>query len=259
MSALTIKTDVAGKLVEVKIDDKVIDNVSDVSQTLTRGTLVATIKASFDSITVTEQSGEPAPALTVSFKAGTVDGATSAIITESAGAGNHFAYKVADTAQETPNVNDVVMGATTYVSGNNITGVTSGKSVAIYELTTENKVVKFAAHTLTEGEIYTTPAPVPAPALTVSFAAGSVASSTAATISETATEGNHFGYAIAAEAQATPNVGDAVSDATTYTSGEDITGVAEGNHVGIYELTADNKAVRFTTHELTSGEVNAKG
>lgn len=257
MSALTIKTDAAGKLVEVRIDDKVIDNVSDVSQTLTRGALVATIKASFDSITVTEQSGEPAPALTVAFSAGSVTGSTKATITGEAGSGNHFAYSVANTTQDTPNVNDVIAGATTYVSGNNITGVTAGKSVAIYELTTENKVVKFAAHTLTEGEIYT--APVPAPALTVSFAAGSVGGSTAATISETATEGNHFGYAIAAEAQATPNVGDAVSDATTYTSGEDITGVAEGKHVGIYELTADNKAVRFTTHELTSVEVNVGG
>ena len=155
MSVLNITTDASGKVVKLKVDDKVIDNVSDVSQSLSRGALVATIKANFDSITVTEQAGEPAPALTVTFSAGSVTGATKATITGEAGEGNHFAYAVADTKQETPNVGAVVSGATTYVSGNNITGVTAGKSVAVYELTLANEVVKFASHTLTEGEIKT--------------------------------------------------------------------------------------------------------
>ena len=52
-----------------------------------------------------------------------------------------------------PNVGDTVSGVTTYVSGNNITGVTAGKSVAVYELTSANEVVKFVAHTLIDGEI----------------------------------------------------------------------------------------------------------
>jgi len=156
MSALNIITDATGKVVKVMVDDKVIENVSDVSQNLSRGTLVVTIKAIFDSITVTEQAGTPAPALTVAFEAGSVTGSTKAIITGEAGSGNHFAYTVADATQATPNVGDTITGATTYVSGNNITGVTAGKSVAIYELTTDNKVVKFTAHTLIDGEIKTT-------------------------------------------------------------------------------------------------------
>ena len=151
MSALNITTDATGKVTKVMVDDKVIDNVSDVSQNLSRGTLVATIKATFDSITVTEQAGTPAPALTVAFAAGT--GSTKATITGDAEPGNHFAYAVADTTHATPNVGDVVSGATTYVSGNNITGVTAGKSVAVYELTTANEVVKFTAHTLIGSEI----------------------------------------------------------------------------------------------------------
>jgi hypothetical protein len=155
MSALNITTDATGKVVKVMVDDKVIENVSDVSQNLSRGTLVATIKATFDSIAVTEQAGTPAPALTVAFEAGSVTGSTKAIITGEAGSGNHFAYAVADAAQATPNVGDAITGATTYVSGNNITGVTAGKSVAIYELTTDNKVVKFTAHTLIDSEIKT--------------------------------------------------------------------------------------------------------
>lgn len=155
MSALNITTDATGKVVKVMVDDKVIENVSDVSQNLSRGTLVATIKATFDSITITEQAGTPAPALTVAFEAGSVTGSTKAIITGEAGSGNHFAYAVADATQATPNVGDTITGATTYVSGNNITGVTAGKSVAIYELTTDNKVVKFTAHTLIDSEIKT--------------------------------------------------------------------------------------------------------
>lgn len=153
MSALNITTDATGKVVKVMVDDKVIENVSDISQNLSRGALVATIKATFDSITVTEQTGTPAPALAVAFSAGSVTGSTKATITGEAGPDNHFAYTVADATQKTPNVGDTVSGATTYVSGNNITGVTAGKSVAVYELTSANKVVKFTAHTLVEGEI----------------------------------------------------------------------------------------------------------
>lgn len=155
MSALNITTDASGKVVKVMVDDKVIENVSDVSQNLSRGTLVATIKATFDSITITEQTGTPAPALTVAFGAGSVTGSTKATITGEAGSGNHFAYAVAGAAQDTPNVGDTVSGVTTYVSGNNITGVTAGKSVAVYELTSANEVVKFTAHILIEGEIKT--------------------------------------------------------------------------------------------------------
>lgn len=155
MSTLNITTDTSGKVIEVTVDDKIIENVSDVSQNLTRGELVATIKATFDSITVTEQVGTPAPAITVAFAAGTVTGSTKATITGDAGSGNHFAYAVADATQATPNVGDVITGTTTYVSGNNITGVTAGMSVAIYELTADNKAVKFTAHTLIDSEINT--------------------------------------------------------------------------------------------------------
>ena len=155
MSTLNITTDATGKVVKVAVDDKVIENVSDVSQNLSRGTLVATIKATFDSITVTEQAGTPAPALTVAFSAGSVTGSTKATITGEADSGNHFAYAVAGTKQDTPNVGDTVSGVTTYVSGNNITGVTAGKSVAVYELTSANEVVKFTAHTLIGSEIKT--------------------------------------------------------------------------------------------------------
>ena len=52
MSVLNITTDASGKVVTLSVDNKVIDNVSEVSQSFYRGALVATIKANFDSITV---------------------------------------------------------------------------------------------------------------------------------------------------------------------------------------------------------------
>lgn len=153
MSALSIITDASGKLVKVMIDDKEVDNALEVTQSLNRGSLVATIKATFSSISATEQQADPAPALTATFEAGTVVGSTKATITDEAGTGNHFAYAIGSTTQSTPKVGDKITGTTVYVSGNNITGVTAGKSVAIYELTGENTAVKFVAHTLVASEI----------------------------------------------------------------------------------------------------------
>lgn len=151
MSVLNITTDTAGKVLNVKVDDKLIPNVSNVTQSLTRGQLTATVTATFDSIVVTEQAGTPAPALTATFAAGTVVGSTKATVT-GAGSGNHFAYKVG-TASGTPNVDDVITGSTTYVSDNNITGVATGNNVSLYELTADNKVVKYLAHTLVANEV----------------------------------------------------------------------------------------------------------
>lgn len=87
------------------------------------------------------------------FEAGTVSGSTRAIITDEAASENHFAFAVVGATQKLPGVDDIVVGAIVYVPGNNITGVTAGKRVAIYELTSENKAVKVVVHTLVNDEI----------------------------------------------------------------------------------------------------------
>lgn len=152
MSVLNITTDASGKVVTLSVDNKVIDNVSEVSQSFYRGALVATIKANFDSITVTEQS-VPAPALAVVFSPGSVTGSTQCTITEAASAGNHFAYAIANEMPETPNVGTVVSSVSNYTSALNILNVTPGKYVSIYELTSANKVVKFTTHLIVADEI----------------------------------------------------------------------------------------------------------
>lgn len=152
MSVLNITTDASGKVVTLSVDNKVIDNVSEVSQSFYRGALVATIKANFDSITVTEQA-VPAPALTVAFSPGSVTGSTQCTITEVTSEGNHFAYAITDEMPVTPNVGAVVSGVSNYTSALNILNVTPGKCVSIYELTSANKVVKFTAHLIVADEI----------------------------------------------------------------------------------------------------------
>lgn len=87
--------------------------------------------------------------MTAAFEAGTVSGATKAIVAQDVTPGNHLAYSVGPATI----IDDAVVGAVVYVSGNNITGVTPGKVVSLYELTSKNKVVNCATHTLADSEI----------------------------------------------------------------------------------------------------------
>ena len=96
----------------------------------------------------------------------------------------------------------------------------------------------------------------PAPTLSATFASGSASGTTKATISSSPGSGNHYVYKVSPTSVSTPNVGDAVSGATSYTSGANITAAA-GNYVALYELTASNAVVKFSAHLLTSGEVAA--
>lgn len=87
--------------------------------------------------------------MTAVFEAGNVSGATKAFVAPEVTPGNHLAYCVGASSV----VDDKVIGAIIYVPGNNITGVTAGKVVNLYELTSENKVVASVAHTLVANEI----------------------------------------------------------------------------------------------------------
>lgn len=93
-----------------------------------------------------------APALTATVAAGSVAGATS--FTATAGTGNVLAYKVAASAV-TANYNDIPTGLTNpYTSGADITGVTAGQFLAMYELDSLGHVVKFLCAELASGDIH---------------------------------------------------------------------------------------------------------
>lgn len=93
------------------------------------------------------------PELSVTFEAGIGSGSTSAIISGSAGLGNHFAVKTSSSALGMPALGALVTGATTYESGDDIPGVSANDYVAIYELTNENKAVKCKVYQLDSGDI----------------------------------------------------------------------------------------------------------
>ncbi len=95
----------------------------------------------------------------------------------------------------------------------------------------------------------------PAPTLTVAYAQGTASGTTKATITGAAGAGNKFAYKLQAGAFATPNVGDATSGLTDYTSGADIPATA-GQYLGIYEVTATNTVVKFTSHQVIADEIN---
>ena len=153
MNVLNLIKAADGTIVSASIDDKKLDEFVRVQQTLNGGELQATLVANFGEIVVTDQVLVSAPAIVPVFGVGSISGSTLATIAIAAGAGNHFTYKVVDSANVTPSVGDVITGTTTYVPGNDITGVTAGKIVLLYELDASNKVVKYVSHLLVTGDI----------------------------------------------------------------------------------------------------------
>lgn len=93
-----------------------------------------------------------------------------------------------------------------------------------------------------------------APTLSVAYAQGTASGTTKATITGAAGAGNKFAYKIQAGVFATPNVGDAVNGLTDYTSGADIA-ITANQYLGIYEVTATNTVVKFTSHQVVAGEI----
>lgn len=100
-------------------------------------------------------------------------------------------------------------------------------------------------------------ADVPAPTIEAAFSVGSASGSTKATITGSASAGNHFAVKVSETTIATPNVGDLATGLAVYISGGDISAVVAGNYVGLYEVTATNTVVRFLNHLLVSGEILA--
>lgn len=265
-----VKDETQGKIVAAAIDDKVVDGFVSVSQVFERDKLKATLTCTFDAVEVCTDLNAPdepgndvaptpaqAPELEATFVTGSVENTTAVLITSELGDGNHFAYCVADEAMATPNVGDVAYGTHVYTSGNDIDGVVAGQFVGLFELSAQNAIVKFTAHQLMDSDI---PAPaVPAEALEATFAAGTEAGTTVATIDAEPDDGNHYAYKVSDAVIDAPDAGDVVEDATECTSGSSIAGVdaAVNKYVGLYELTADNAVVKFLCHELLDTEIGA--
>jgi uncharacterized protein YjdB len=97
---------------------------------------------------------DPAPSLAATAAPGSVSGATAVTATLSI-SGDHLGYLVSASSIPTPNVGDTLPtgAADSYTSGSDITGVSAGMYVGVYELNVSNEVVKFDQITLTGSDI----------------------------------------------------------------------------------------------------------
>lgn len=97
-------------------------------------------------------SSTTAPGLSVTVAAGTGTGTTKATITGSAASGNHYAYKLDNASTPSVLVDTLIVGATTYTSGGDIAAA-ENQVLHIYELTSNNLVVKYFEKTLASSDI----------------------------------------------------------------------------------------------------------
>lgn len=95
---------------------------------------------------------------------------------------------------------------------------------------------------------------IEAPSLVNTVAKGSASGTTK--ITATKGVGNSLGTVVQATPVAKPNVGDLISNATAYTTGDDLA-VTVGQFVGLYELDVDNKVVKFANIEIKTADVLA--
>jgi len=98
--------------------------------------------------------------------------------------------------------------------------------------------------------------PTTAPALSVVAAAGTASGATKATITGTATSA--FAVGIGAVSLGTVYVGDAPkATINPYTSAADITGVAIGQFLYVYDLDATGLVVKYFERQLVTGDIKA--
>jgi hypothetical protein len=102
-------------------------------------------------------------------------------------------------------------------------------------------------------------APAPAPALTATAAPGSATGTTAVTA--TPASSDTLAVEVSTSSIAVPNVGDPAPTGSgvtnPYTSGSDVSGVVNGDYVGVYDLSSSGTVVAFTQIQLTNADINS--
>ncbi|MBJ6363764.1 Ig-like domain-containing protein, partial [Paenibacillus sp. MAHUQ-46] len=171
--------------------------------------------------------------------------------------GNHLVVKVSSSKIATPQAGDSAPSVgviNPYTPGNNIPGVDPvvNKYIGIYEVDSNNKVVKFTLIVLGKGdvrpqpeaapELYPTPVPEPGtdPDTTKLPTNPPIPVET----------GNHLVVKVSSSKIATPKAGDSapsVGVINPYTPGNNIPGVdpVVNKYIGIYEVDSNNKVVKF--------------
>ncbi|WP_409345375.1 InlB B-repeat-containing protein [Paenibacillus sp. MBLB4367] len=186
------------------------------------------------------------------------------------GALNHLLVKVSSSLIATPNVGDAAPSGAgvidPYVKGSDIPGADPkvNRFIGLYEVDGTNKVVKFTLIVLNPEDVNPgTPSPIPAPGFSpkpVPKPGGSPG--TPAIPDIIPGTGNHLLVKVSSSLIATPNAGDtAPSEAgiiNPYIAGSDIPGADPkvNRYIGFYEVTSDNKVVKFTLIILNPDDFN---
>ncbi|PLS17834.1 hypothetical protein CVD28_09035 [Bacillus sp. M6-12] len=213
-------------------------------------------------ILAADQVAQDAPALSATASAGSVVGSTK--ISATPENGNTLGVLVSSSPIETPKAGaDIPEGITKpYISGSDIQGVdaTEKKYVALYEVDSENKIVKFKLMSLTAEQIKADDSVVPdAAVLTATASSGTAAGSTR--ITATPENGNKLAVLVSSTSIETPKAGAEVPPGTMnpYISGNDIQGAdaAAKKYVAVYELDSENKVVNFKLITLTASQIKS--
>ncbi|MBJ6360020.1 immunoglobulin-like domain-containing protein, partial [Paenibacillus sp. GCM10012307] len=186
------------------------------------------------------------------------------------GTGNHLVVKVSSSKIATPKAGDLAPSVgviNPYTPGSNIPGVDPvvNKYIGIYEVDSNNKVVKFTLIVLGKGDVKPNPiaapdfnpVPIPVPGSNP----GTTKLPTDPPIAVGV--GNHLVVKVSGSAIATPNAGDDGPSGSgvinPYKAGDDIPGVdAEVyRYIGLYEVDALGKVVKFHLIELGQGDISS--
>lgn len=162
-------------------------------------------------------------------------------------------YKKQSEPFAVPNAGEAVP-ADAWNLGGDIVSVQAGDHIGLYEVDMNGIIVKFADILLTADHI-----PVAAPVIgDYTVEPGSTAGSTK--ITYTPEPGTSLKLVVSQLGNFSPTfplVGGSFYDpAVDYTSGSDITGVAAGQHLRLYEVNGDGKVVRYLQLQLTAAHIN---
>ncbi|GBF72465.1 hypothetical protein PA598K_00720, partial [Paenibacillus sp. 598K] len=185
------------------------------------------------------------------------------------GAGNHLVVKVSSSKIATPSAGDPAPTngvINPYTLGDDIPGVDPvvNRYIGIYEVDSNNKVVKFSLLVLGKDDVKPSPTAAPdfGPKPTLEPGSNPGTTKLKADPPITVGAGHHLVVKVSASPIATPNANDAEPDGTgvisPYTMGDDIPGAdAEVNrYIGLYEVDASGKVVRFQQIVLRHGDIS---
>ncbi|GBG07275.1 hypothetical protein PAT3040_01823 [Paenibacillus agaridevorans] len=216
-------------------------------------------EAAFDnaSISISNPESNPVSAIEAQAIIGSTTGSTA--IQAAVDAGNRLVLKLSERSMSVPNAGDLApVGAgitDPYLSGTDISDVSAGVYVGVYEVDSSNQVAGFKLLQLTKENIKA--APVPAKELSATVSQGNAVQTSK--VEAVARLGNQLVIQLSSDSIVVPYIGDLAPAGAgviqSYTSGADISGVSAGQYIGVYEVNSSNQVLGFKLLQLTIDDI----